>query len=127
MKYKDIDFRIWYPKRGYLDAAVYYFYQSEAERDDICELELWTGLKDLKGLKLYENDIVKWGVCDDLSDEFGIIHCCFNDYIGLQFFVYHFDDKENFKGKIELSKMNNHFVIVGNARENKKLILLEKG
>ncbi len=126
MKYKDFDFRIWHPNRGYLDSAVYYFYKSEADRDDICELEIWTGLKDLKGQKLYENDIVRCGEIGHLSNEFGIIHCHLDDYIGLQFFVYYFDDKENFKEKFELSKINNHFVIVSNARENKKLILLEK-
>lgn len=65
-------------------------------------------------------------MCDDLSDEFGIICCENSDFIGLHFYVNAFDGKGNFKERFALAKINNHFVIVGNARENKKLILLEK-
>ncbi|MBD5165228.1 hypothetical protein [Helicobacter sp.] len=50
MKFKDFDFRIWNPNVGYLDSSIYYFYQNKAERDAICEIEIWTGLKDLKML-----------------------------------------------------------------------------
>lgn len=120
MKLRDFNFRIWHPNRGYLDSPVYYFYQSEKDRDNICELEIWTGLKDIKGQKLYENDIVRWGACDDLSDEFGIICCENSDFIGLHFYVNAFDGKGNFKERFALAKINTHFVIIGNTHKEKK-------
>lgn len=48
MKLKDFDFRIWH-KSG----------NSFVGNDDDMELELWTGYKDSKGTRIYENDIIR--------------------------------------------------------------------
>ena len=68
MKLQDFDFRIWH-KDSYLDDPAYAIYRFCVEKDfDECfkhecfnevEIELWSGLKDCKGRKIFEGDIVK--------------------------------------------------------------------
>lgn len=69
MKMYDFDFRIWHKEKGYFDEPAYIFYQFSVEKhfDEILrhrffnevEVELWSGLKDCKGRKIFEGDIIK--------------------------------------------------------------------
>lgn len=137
MKLKDFDFRVWNKEtNAFVDNLAFlskfktdigscivaqdngeWYSWDDTEK---LEIELYTGFKDKKGRKLYENDIVKWGVIGDLSDEFGVIGCEISDSVGIHFYVNVFDDKGNFKERFALAKINTHFVIVGNVRKEIK-------
>lgn len=54
MKLKDFDFRMWDKRRGYFTKM-----QIDKNALERIEVELWSGLYDDKGVKIYENDIVK--------------------------------------------------------------------
>lgn len=54
MKLKDFDFRMWDKRLGYFTKM-----QIDKNALERIEVELWSGLYDDKGVKIYENDIVK--------------------------------------------------------------------
>lgn len=80
MKLKDFDFRIWdkgeetltYASKdwklsigfsnpqqdnGEVESVLHAYYDGEPMCPDDCEIELWTGLVDVNGVKLYDGDI----------------------------------------------------------------------
>ncbi|EAK9946022.1 YopX family protein [Campylobacter lari] len=130
MKLQDFDFRVWsklengfieYPAlaklKSVLPAKSHYVDElipciKFDERDDEKELELWTGIYDENGKKIYENDILEFF---DYEEGYRIIQVQYNTDYG---FFY----KENYY----IEKINNidnkEFIILGNIHENPELL-----
>lgn len=102
MKLQNFDFRIWdkgeetltYASKdwklsigfsnpqqdnGETESALHAYYDGEPQCPDDCEIELWSGFYDSKGIKIYDGDIVKFDddktykiVFDDFFDGFSI-------------------------------------------------------
>ncbi|ECP5912096.1 hypothetical protein FUB23_07525 [Campylobacter jejuni] len=145
MKLRDFDFRIWselengyvgYPAlaklNSVLPAKVHYVDKLVPcikfdERDDNKEMELWTGLYDKHGKKIYENDILKFSFSfyDGTRTQEVIAYANAITYNGLFFTSKHngffprIDDysyeqlEENFTFSME---------IIGNIHENPELL-----
>ncbi|OEW33795.1 MULTISPECIES: YopX family protein [Campylobacter] len=145
MKLRDFDFRIWselengyvgYPAlaklNSVLPAKVHYVDKLVPcikfdERDDNKEMELWTGLYDEHGKKIYENDILKFSFSfyDGTRTQEVIAYANAITYNGLFFTSKHngffprIDDysyeqlEENFTFSME---------IIGNIHENPELL-----
>ncbi|HEC1856321.1 YopX family protein [Campylobacter sp. US50a] len=145
MKLQDFDFRIWselengyvgYPAlaklNSVLPAKVHYVDKLVPcikfdERDDNKEMELWTGLYDKHGKKIYENDILKFSFSfyDGTRTQEVIAYANAITYNGLFFTSKHngffprIDDysyeqlEENFTFSME---------IIGNIHENPELL-----
>ncbi|EAH6869464.1 hypothetical protein EJ753_06905 [Campylobacter lari] len=119
MKLKDFDFRVWNT------ACKKYIDDIELISNIMCdlihgatdiiedfEIELWTGLYDENGKKIYENDILEFF---DYEEGYRIIQVQYNTDYG---FFY----KENYY----IEKINNidnkEFIILGNIHENPELL-----
>lgn len=81
---------------------------------DRYEIELWTGLTDKNGKKIYEGDIVEF--TDDFDDIY-FLKINFSCIYGVSFTD---DDNANFEINIGLIKES--FEVVGNIHENKDLL-----
>ena len=117
MKLKDFDFRIWlngssyiyFNEIGFKTINQNYFLPCCSDNEDL-ELELYTGFKDKKGVKIFENDIVLFIPND--SEKF--LHTINYDKERGFFFSddYNLDD-EYCEGCTE---------VIGNIHKNKELV-----
>ncbi len=67
MKIREFDYRLWCKEDN-----TYWSFNDEQQRiipknDDVWEIELWSGLKDCKGRKIFEGDIVAHCNGDDIE------------------------------------------------------------
>ncbi|HAN0599524.1 TPA: hypothetical protein ROE93_001865 [Campylobacter jejuni] len=135
MKLQDFDFRVWdkhHKGCGNKDCKCQtkYVYGEEAktrlsEFKEDCEMELFTGLYDKKGKKVYENDIVK---NESLEEIYYITRD--NTYKMFKIIIYDKDCNENLYRKknpadINLLKMlvsDKNMSVIGNIHENPELL-----
>ncbi|HEH4713735.1 TPA: hypothetical protein SG539_001658 [Campylobacter jejuni] len=135
MKLQDFDFRVWdkhHKGCGNKDCKCQtkYVYGEEAktrlsEFKEDCEIELFTGLYDKKGKKVYENDIVK---NESLEEIYYITRD--NTYKMFKIIIYDKDCNENLYRKknpadINLLKMlvsDKNMSVIGNIHENPELL-----
>lgn len=136
MKVKDLHFRIVKKKNNRGTYAVCgndnckcntpFIYGSEAqsrlgeyELQD-CQIELFTGMTDFNGKKMYVGDIVEWS---NFSEKVGVIVC---DNDGTSIFRFGVKIYEKKTSEIidclSLENMNNHCRIIGNIHDNSELL-----
>lgn len=121
MKLKDFDFRIWY-KNNYLDDPAYIIYRFYVEKDfDECfkhecfnevEIELWSGLCDKNGNKIFDGDLIKF-------DDDSVFKVCCGKNFSFYFKKVNCKFKEGEIILIDSLHEKVEGVIVGNIHETK--------
>ncbi|EOF7243546.1 YopX family protein [Campylobacter jejuni] len=144
MKLKDFDFRIWnnnsktYEAGSIIESLGFItsvFNQLTYEKPTIdYEIELWTGLYDKNGKKIYENDIVRYNNDEKLVVKFinGTFVACPNYDEFIKNFKYEKDEEDIAKEsyfeisyKLYIQTKNNicnKLDVIGNAHENAELL-----
>lgn len=123
MKIKDLDFRIWHNTLNLFVSFPCLVNEKDyfliPRYDEDSEFELWTGLYDKNGLKIFEGDIIEWDKCYPFSDKVGVI--VWSNGTGLEAKNYKRNTNKA-TGFIGLKGKNNHCKVIGNIHENKELL-----
>ncbi|EKC9553164.1 hypothetical protein OQK15_001703 [Campylobacter jejuni] len=152
MKLNEFDFRVWselengyvgYPALAKLNSvlpAKFHYVDKLVpcikfdERDDNKEMELWTGLYNKFGDKIYEGDIVKYCDFENLVIRFEngifIVSRSYDEFIKNFKYEYNEEEVKNtlFKSSYKLykqvfdEKMCDNLEIIGNIHENPELL-----
>lgn len=135
MKLKDFDFRAWnHEEKQFIAGIVIKKYSGfDGLRQDV-EIELWTGLYDKFGDKIYEGDIVKYCDFENLVIKFVdgvfIASRSYNEFIKKIKHGYNEEEVKNtlFKSSYKLykqvfdEKMCDNLKIIGNIHENPEFL-----
>lgn len=153
MRLKDFDFRVWHkPSRSFVEIKSSFLTTNGRDEivfdraynvpidDENVEIELWTGLVDKKGKRIYDGDIVKVGLREEHKKEYNLIDSIlliefnkkdmfeFDEFKTFGFAFMGNDDKQgkaihtlNFWGKV-YNYQHCEIQILGNIHENAELL-----
>ena len=83
------------------------------------ELELWTGLVDCKGVRIYENDIVR--IYGGINDDIALVRLKLRD--GVRFAIKFKDEIVDFQYVLDDKNIQKTIEVIGNIHQNPELFV----